>query len=113
MATWVRRKNRLLSWSQCTHCGYKSIDTIFGDKYEPNTCPSCGLLMADPAPPKDDDYDPRRLPIIGRCLKNSRECIRGENCIACGWNETEFLRRIHCPWKTNKDGLRYLDISWS
>lgn len=112
MAQWIKRKNALIAWNECSHCGYKSISTVFGDEIKPATCPGCGLIMTD-FKEKKDDYDPRKLPIIGACRRFSRDCIRGENCVTCGWNETEFQRRIHSPWKTNKMGLKYLDISWS
>ena len=55
-------------------------------------------------------WDISQLPPIGKCLRYGPIAPKGNYCLTCGWNETEYRRRLQCPW-VQKDGLWHLDIS--
>ena len=108
---WKRKKNAIYSWNECSNCGNRVYDNIFGEQFRPPICPCCGKEMAKEE--KEKPFDIRKLPPIGKCLAHTciQDRLERDLCLHCGFNETEFQRRIHLPWSVNKDNKYYKNVT--
>lgn len=109
--TWKRVINQFLNWNECSSCGHREYDNIWGEQHKPKTCPCCGLAMKEEV--KEKPFDIRKLPPIGACRAHT--CIHDrldrELCLHCGFNETEFQRLIHLPWSVNAQNKYYKNVT--
>lgn len=111
LAKWRRGHSAIFSWNECTLCGHREYDNIWGEQSKPKRCPGCYQEIEPEKKPEPFDYS--KLPPVGRCRAHT--CIQDrldrDLCLTCGFNETEFQRRIHLPWSINDNGLLYKNIS--
>lgn len=110
-AFWKRKYNRFYNWNECSACGFKSFDAIFGEQIKPDQCPKCGKQMSTPKK-EASKTNAESQPVYRRC--RTTHCIiekeSDSQCYSCGFFEYEFRRRLALPWK-KKNGLYYKDIS--
>lgn len=108
-AMWIKKRSRFFRWYECSYCGYKSLSTIWNDDVIYRKCPNCFFEMENGVQPPKTVYDISKLPPIGKCLKDEN-AFQDNRCLHCGWNETEYRRRLQCPLVL-KDGLWHLNIA--
>lgn len=110
---WERKTSRFFSWNECPACGYKSIDTVFGEEIKPDECPGCGMRLLHESKPKPKQFKPSWYKQIDGCM--AYFCQFGvrvkERCASCGFNVEEHCRRMNLPWSVNEKGLLCKDIS--
>ena len=112
IAQWKRGSNRLYSWNECSECGYKSMDTVFGEEIKPERCPECNSEMAGVIHPKPGRYKPSWYRQLEGCM--AFFCVYGarvkERCVTCGFNVDEHCRRMNLPWVLDENGLLHKNI---
>lgn len=109
---WLRKTSRFFSWNECPKCGYKSVDTVFGEEIKPEKCPRCETKLLAKPKPKPMQYKPSWYKQIDGCM--AYFCQFGlktkERCARCGFNAEEHCRRMNLPWSVNEKGLLYKNI---